>query len=146
MGKLYNLIKNFRNGDGNSFILILEKFEPQLNKFQRISKHEDMKSDLILFLFNLLNKIPFERECFKEDKYTISYISKSLRHHYIYLNKINCKISLKESVLEENYVESYDDCFNNIIFRDIIKNLTDPEKYVIIKNINIIIQMPKLQR
>ncbi|MEG2789670.1 MAG: hypothetical protein RR942_17825 [Romboutsia sp.] len=67
MGQLYNWIKDFRNGDVDTFLLILEKFELQLNKLQRNSSYEDMKCDLTLFLFDVLNKIPFEKECFKEE-------------------------------------------------------------------------------
>ena len=89
MRQLYNLIQDFRNGDSDTFILILERFEPKLNKLQRNSIYEDMKSDLILFMFKLLNKIPLEKEVFREDKYIISYINKSLQYQYIYLNKIN---------------------------------------------------------
>ena len=72
------------------FILIMEKFEPKLNKLQRNSVYEDMKSDLILFMFKLLNKIPLEKDIFREDKYIISYINRSLKNHYIYLNKRLC--------------------------------------------------------
>lgn len=90
MGQLYNLIQDFRNGNMDIFILIMEKFEPKLNKLQRNSVYEDMKSDLILFMFKLLNKIPLEKDIFREDKYIISYINRSLKNHYIYLNKRLC--------------------------------------------------------
>ncbi len=134
MGELYNLINDFREGKSNTFILIIEKFEPQLNKFQRNSIYEDMKSDLILFMFKIVEKIPIEKEVFKEDKYIISYISKSLKHQYIYLNKINCKIVNEEIELQEAYINNgHDNYFSNIVFEDIIKILTDTEKYVIIK-------------
>ena len=83
---------------------------------------------------NLLNKIPLEKEIFKEDKYIVSYINKSLQHRYIYLNKLNCKVMSKELVLEETYINNGDDnCFSNIIFADIIKALTDTEKDIILK-------------
>lgn len=101
----------------SAFVLILEKFEPQINKFQRNSVYEDMNSDLTLFMFNLLNKVPLEKECFKEDKYIISYISKSLRHQYIYLNKTNYKIVINEGELEENCIKSSDyNYFSNLTY------------------------------
>lgn len=132
MGQLYDLIQDFRNGDTDTFILIMEQFEPKLNKLQKNSVYEDMKGDLILFMFKLLNKIPLEKEVFREDKYIISYINKSLQHQYIYLNKINYKVMSKEMALEETYINNgYDNCFSNIIFEDIIKTLTDTEKDII---------------
>lgn len=132
--KLYNLIQDFRNGDKDAFIHILDRFEPKLKNLQRNSKYDDMKSDLTLFMFNLLNKIPLEKEYFKDDKYIISYISKSLTHQYIHLNKVNCKIITNEGVLEENYIRGGDDnCFSNIIFEDIIRDLTQIERDVIVK-------------
>lgn len=134
MEQLYNLIQNFKNGSKETFTLIMEKFEPKLNKLQRNSIYEDMKSDLVLFMLKLLNKIPLEKEIFKEDMYIVSYINKSLQNHYIYLNKINCKIMSKELVLEESYINNgNDNCFSNLIFEDIIKTLTDAEKDIIIK-------------
>lgn len=134
MGQLYNLIQDFRNGDANTFILILERFEPKLNKLQRESVYEDMKNDLILFMFKLLKKIPLENEVFREDKYIISYINKSLQHQYIYLNKINYKVKSNEMALEETYINNGDDnCFSNVIFEDLIKNLTEIEKDTIFK-------------
>lgn len=134
MGQLYNLIQDFRNGNMDIFILIMEKFEPKLNKLQRNSVYEDMKSDLILFMFKLLNKIPLEKDIFREDKYIISYINRSLKNHYIYLNKINCRVKSKELALEEIHINNGDDnCFSNIIFDDIIKTLTHAEKDIIFK-------------
>lgn len=134
MGQLYNLIQDFRNGDANTFILILERFEPKLNKLQRNSVYEDMKNDLTLFMFKLLKKIPLEKEVFREDKYIISYINKSLQHQYIYLNKINYKVKSNEMALEETYINNGDDnCFSNVIFEDLIKNLTEIEKETIFK-------------
>lgn len=133
MGQLYNFIKYFRNGDTDAFLSVVMKFEPQLNKLQRNSSYEDMKNDLILFMFELLNKIPLEKEVFKEDKYIISYINKSLKHKYIYLNKINCKSISNETLLEETYMNNGEDSFfSNIVFKDLIKTLTEIEADVIV--------------
>lgn len=134
MGQLYNLIQEFRNGNINTFTFIVEKFEQKLNKLQRCSIYEDMKNDLILFMFELLNKIPLEKETFKEDKYIFAYINKSLKNQYIYLNKINCKVRNKEIVLEERNISMDDfNYFSDIIFENIIRGLTDIEKDIIIK-------------
>ena len=133
MGQLYNLIQGFRNGEMDTFIVIMDKFEPQLNKFQRNSINEDMKSDLTLFMFKILSKIPLDKDIFRDDKYIFSYINKSLKHQYIHLNKISHKLMNKEIPLEDKIINQGDDnCFRNIVFEDLIKNLTDIEKNVII--------------
>ena len=134
MKQLYNLIQDFRKGNTDALIHIIKRFNPQLNKYQINSSYDDMKSDLILFMFKLINKIPLEKDIFKEDKYIISYVSKSLKNQYIYLNKINCNIISKEISLDEKYINKGDyNCFGNIIFEDLINGLTDIEKDVIIK-------------
>lgn len=134
MGQLYNFIEEFRNGNINTFTFIVEKFNPKLNKLQRCSIYEDMKNDLVLFMFELLNKIPLEKDSFKEDKCIFAYINKSLNNKYIYLNKINCKVENNKILLEESYINNADDnYFSNIVFEDIINGLTDIEKDVIIK-------------
>lgn len=129
MGELSRLIKEYRRGDMNSYLVIFNRFEPLLNKLQRKSINEDMKSDLILFMFTLLNKIPLEKECLKEDKYIISYICKSLNHKYIYLNKKIRKNNNEISLDKFDYMSEVD-TMNNIIFDNLIDKLTDNEKYV----------------
>lgn len=134
MSRLYDLIQDYRGENPDAIIDIIEKFEPLLGKFQRNGSYEDIKSDLILFMFKLLDNIPLDKEVFKEDKYLVSYIYKSLQNQYIYLNKKNCKIVNKEMVIDEIKLNhSYYDCFNHIIFNDMIKNLTDSEKDILTK-------------
>lgn len=114
----------------NSCLVILNVFDPLLDKLQRNSINEDMKSDLTLFMFTLLNKIPLEKECLKEDKYIISYISKSLNHQYIYLNKKIRKNNNNEMLLDKFDYMSEVDTMNSIVFDNLIDKLTDNEKYV----------------
>lgn len=81
MSRLYDLIQDYRGENPDAIIDIIdiiEKFEPLLGKFQRNGSYEDIKSDLILFMFKLLDNIPLDKEGFKEDKYLVSYIYKSL--------------------------------------------------------------------
>lgn len=134
MSKLYNLVKLYKNGNKNAIIDIIEIYNPVLNKFNRNSYSEDMKNDLILFMITLLDKIAIEKKEFKEDKYIFSYIYKSLKHRYIYENSKRCHIYNNETTYDVLLNDvSYDNNFSNIVFKDMVKNLTKSEKYVINK-------------
>lgn len=135
MGDLYNAVKNFKNGETDEIVYILNLFDPLLNKLQRNSNYEDMKNELSLFMFAVLNKIPLEVNCFKEDKYIVSYIHKSLKFKYMSLNKLNQRIASTEIESDFKLLNS----FNNenptslIFFKDIIKNLTENEQTILQK-------------
>lgn len=135
MGNLYDLIKNYTSGSNQELILdIIEKFDPLLNKYQRLSSNEDMKSELTVFLFKLLRNIPLSKDIFKEDKYLTSYICKSLKNQYIYLNKAICKVKDKEIELDENIINlSSSDFFDDLFFYEMISNLTNLEKDILKK-------------
>ena len=135
MRYIYLLVEEFKKGDKNKFLDILLKFDPLLNKLQRNSCYEDMKNELTLFLFILLDKIPIELVNLKSDRYIISYIAKSIKYQYIHINKIhqnknNNTLYLNEDVFNIGYTED----LSNIILNDIIKSLTIKEQNVI-KNI-----------
>lgn len=131
---LYKLIEQHKNKDEDAFLEILEMFEPLINSLYRKGVNEDMKSDLTLFLFELLNKMQFEKEIFKQEKYIVSYISKSLKNKYIYLNKNHYKKKCSELKLEETYLNlGKNSYFSEIFFDDLIKNLKDVEKDILIK-------------
>lgn len=87
---------------------LIEQFNPLLKKYSCKSEFEDMLQDLTVFFIQLLDKIPLNE--LKEDKYILSYISKSVKNKHI--NLIN--ISIKKN----SYLEYFD-------FIDIKKNVND---------------------
>ena len=134
MSKLCNLIRLYKEGNKDYLIDIINIFNPVLQKFQRESYCEDIENDLILFMIMLLDKMPIENEFFKEDKYAFSYIYKSLRNKYIYLNKkgyaLYCNEINNDEVLNYN---GYEDIFNDVIFNDMIRELSIAEQNIINK-------------
>lgn len=90
MNKLYDIIKNYKQGNKDSIIEVIELFNPLLNKLERQSNCCDIKSELIIFMIELMDKLPFENKKFCHDKYIVSYISKSIKNKYIHLNKNSC--------------------------------------------------------
>lgn len=135
MGDLYKAVKIFKSGETDEIVYILNLFDPLLNKLQRNSSYEDMKNELSLFMFTILNKIPLEVNCFKEDKYIVSYIHKSLKYKYMSLNKLNQKIISTEIESDFTLLNSFNDInpTSYIFFNDIIKNLTDNEQNILRK-------------
>lgn len=134
MNKLCNLIELYKKGEKESIVDIIDIFNPLLNKFKRDSYYEDIENELILFLITLLNKISDDKKTFLEDKYAFSYIHKSLKNKYIDLNTNGYLLYNKETNndLIFNY-KGYEDSFNNIIFHDMIKDLSISEKNIINK-------------
>lgn len=129
---LYNYVKSSKLGDKSSIEYLINKFEPLINKYSyRLIESEDGKSELILKLIRLINKMPLDTQYFREDKYIVSYIKISLRREYIYLYKKQKKLALNQIYLHENNEYSFDE--SNIIFYDLIKNLNHKEKYILIK-------------
>lgn len=134
MGKFYDLIHKYRSNDNDIFVEIINEFDPLLNKYQRNGSYEDIKSDLTVFMFSLLSKIPLDNYDLKDDKNMISYIHKSLNHRYIYLNKKYSNVINKERDLEINYIGTYyDDSYNNVLLEDMSSCLTELEKNIINK-------------
>lgn len=134
MGEIHLLIIEYKKGDKNKILDLIHKFEPLLNKLQRNSNYEDMKSDLLLFLFKLVDELSIKLENFEHDKNIISYIEKSLKNKSIYINKKNQKICNLKECLDNHIVDNkYEENFNNIIFNDLTKSLTSKERYIIHK-------------
>ncbi|MBO3444971.1 sigma factor-like helix-turn-helix DNA-binding protein [Clostridium sp. CCUG 7971] len=134
MNELCNLINLYKNGNSESLVKIIDKFKPIIYKLERYSYCEDLENELILSIIILLDEIQIKEEFLKEDKYVFSYIYKSIRNKYLKLNKRDYKIYIKE-ISSDNFLEynGYNYMNSNIMFYDIIKNLTDTEKNIIIK-------------
>lgn len=135
MGEIYSLVYEYKRGDKEKIMDLIDRFNPLIKKLQRNSHYEDMKNELVLFILKLIPKIPIDIDDFKEDKYIISYISKSIKNEYIKLNKKNQKICNSEIYLD-NYISNIklDEEFEYFIFNETIKILTEKERDVI-KNI-----------
>ncbi|CEK40048.1 sigma-70 family RNA polymerase sigma factor [Paraclostridium sordellii] len=135
MSNLYESIRKYKCGYIEEILNILDMFDPLLNKFQRNSCYEDMKSELSLFMFNLIDNFPLEKDCFKEDKFIINYIYKALKNKFIQVNKLHQKIKSCESNIDIVALNNcdYSNLLSFVIFEDIIKDLTQNEKNIIRK-------------
>ncbi|AWZ50066.1 hypothetical protein C3495_14580 (plasmid) [Clostridiaceae bacterium 14S0207] len=128
---LHELILKCRGKDESSLLELIDRFKPIILKYKWDSKYIDMESELNLFLLELVEKIPIEKEKFKEDKYIISYIKTSLKNKYIEVNKKNY---YKDKVNIDQILNL--SCFYNdidaIVMRTILRRLTPNERNIII--------------
>lgn len=133
MENLYKNIIDFKRGNADAVVEIIKMFDPLLNKLARQSSCCDIKSELTLFMVELISKFPTGNKNLYYDKYIISYISKSIKHKYIELNKKVCKQVLNESELDLNILENKE-VENNLdmfLFKELIKPLTQKEQEVL---------------
>ena len=130
--QLFNLILMSKEGDRESVLKIIEKFNPIINKYTRILNYdEDCKEELIVELIEIINKIPTEK--LKSDRYIVSYISTSLKNKYIHISQKRNKISAKE-VGEIEFNLLTDEVFSiddKLILNNMLKDLTPIERQVI---------------
>ncbi|MGL4731667.1 MAG: sigma-70 family RNA polymerase sigma factor [Clostridium sp.] len=133
MENLYKNIIDFKRGNADAVVEIIKMFDPLLNKLARQSSCCDIKSELTLFMIELISKFPTGNKNLYYDKYIISYISKSIKHKYIHLNKKVCKQVLNESELDLNILENkkVENNLDMFLFKELIKPLTQKEQEVL---------------
>lgn len=136
---LFNLFYEFKNGmkKDSAFEEIYNRFYKLLKKYSYTLNYSEAIIDLGESLFFISNKIPIHLEHFKEDKYILSYINKSIYHEYISLNKKKSitSISLDEINVETgkfNFEIPYEDSIleMNFLINDMIP-VQKPPKFLV---------------
>lgn len=128
--EIFNKVINYREGDNESLIKIIDIFNPLLIKYSRLLNGEDTKQDLIIHLINVVNKIKFDNNNLCEDKAIVGYMAKSIRNEYIRLSKKINKILLNELELNLDIEIEYDGFDSEFEMLDTFKVLSEKEAYV----------------
>ncbi|MEG6511625.1 sigma-70 family RNA polymerase sigma factor [Desulforamulus ruminis] len=123
---------NQRNNIKRSEVsLYINRFQPIIKKYSRKLNYEEAESDLIIFLLQLLKKVPK----FDSEKFLNSYIAKSIKNEYIRLNKKQQLINQKEILMEINNFKhlttSNVDIDLNIDIKNALKILSKRQRSVI---------------
>jgi RNA polymerase sigma factor (sigma-70 family) len=136
-----DIIKS-QNGEEDSTLLLIEKFNPLLKKYAYKLKYEDAYNDLLIDFIELLHNIQINRIHNKSEGGMVSYLSTSV--HSSYIKKLNEIIQLKNLLLysdlndsELYYIEALSssyDIYPTLDFDDLKKLLT-PSEIIIIKMI-----------
>lgn len=125
---IYNIIIKARNREPGFIEEVIKQFDIQINKYARLLEGEDTKQDMIIYLINVIDKIPISGNNFNNEKAIFSYISKSLRNQYIYLSKKKDVYSKFEMKIDIELVDK--EINNEIILLDIFEKLTSKEEYI----------------
>lgn len=87
---MLNCKENYRNE--SVLLFIITKFQPIIKKYSRKLDYEEAESDLIIFLIELIKKLPDTNN----ESILINYIARSIKNEYIRLNKKQEQIRQKE--------------------------------------------------
>lgn len=128
---IYNQIMLAQKRDLVALESLINQFKPLIIKYSRYD--DDLQSDITLHFIYTIYKIPLYKFTSDEDKFILSYISQSIRHYAFQKYKKNTDI------LGENFLiflydkEKYFDDESNLIFYDLIKDLSEKERLVLTK-------------
>lgn len=132
---LYNVLKDCVNHNETALVEIFEMFEPLINKYTRFLNYEDAKSDLIEKFYICIFKIPVNNPKFKDKKYILAYISKSMKNAYIKLNQKKNKHSNTFYLTDDlDLVEDKNTAIiEKILVEEFLDNLKPYEKAIFIQ-------------
>lgn len=128
--EIFKKVMNYREGDNESLIKIIDIFNPLLIKYSKLLDYEDTKQDLILHLINVLSKINFNNKYLCKDKAIVGYVAKSVRNEYIRLSRKRNKILLNELELNLDIEIEYDGFDSEFEMLDAFKILSEKEAYI----------------
>ncbi|WMJ77307.1 MULTISPECIES: hypothetical protein [unclassified Sedimentibacter] len=106
---LYELILNaVKNNEEKSKLLILEKFRNSIDYYARKLNYYCAKTDLIIFMLTLINKLNLEKFKNFEERTAVKYIQISIKHEYIRLSKKNSYINSHEVLINTDIIDYID--------------------------------------
>ena len=133
---LYSAIQD---GDKEQALAFLEKFSPLLKRYAYFLQTEDALQELQCFLLAFVKNLHLNKLTSSTDGAIISYINKTIYHHYIALSKgnrhkiptvsIEDKSGFDSLQFDSNFGES--DTYSNLLLMDLQRALTADEYHVI---------------
>lgn len=73
--------------DSTALVELIERFAPLLNKYAKKLKSEDAYADLQLKFIEVVLRFDPSKMRSSDDPYILSYLSRAIHNHYIYLSK-----------------------------------------------------------
>lgn len=106
--ELYELICSSQQKNKVSLGILCQRFEPLIKKYCYYLNYEDAYEDLIEAFILIIQKIPIQKDNFKNNTYILSYIKTSIKNAYIFFNKKNQKylnhnLFVKDNLVFEKY-------------------------------------------
>ncbi|PWE85254.1 hypothetical protein LG34_17060 [Eubacterium ramulus] len=137
---LYKIVVDAKNGDQDAKMKLINKFMPVIRKCSRKLYSEDAENEMILFILELIPKIPDNLLRPENDGKIVNYISISVKNHYSYCirKKMQEKDKIPFSDLSEEQLHllenelSTNDEMNKLIQDDLDISLSEKEYKVIV--------------
>jgi RNA polymerase sigma factor (sigma-70 family) len=105
---LYELISAAKKGEEQALINLIVIFEPAVNKFSRHLGYDCAKTDLNIFLIELIKRLELKKFDSKANGKIFNYIYNSLKHKKINLFNKNVKNKIDVLPIKLEYIKSYD--------------------------------------
>lgn len=136
MRQIIDCIREYRNGDSDATLYIIDRLKPLLNKYAYKLSYEDAYCDLQMFVFDCLAKVDFDGMNNNTNGAIIKYFEKALYNEYIRLSKVKDYIGTYEIFEDEDisiidYVGGREDDHSNLMFESLKSYLNDKEFEVI---------------
>lgn len=99
---LYDLIILSSNGDKDSKMILINKFQPLLTKYSKKLNYEGAETDLVIFFLELISVLSkYNKSIFKNnERVLVKYIATSICHKYINLSKKNRNLHNHEIIVD----------------------------------------------
>lgn len=135
-------IIKIQNGDNDTTLKLIVKFDPLLKKYAHSLYYEDAYYDLLVDFIELLTNLHIDRLQYKEDGRMISYITTSIRNNYIKqlikLKKLKNFITFSYLSENEQYfleaLTATNDTYINLDY-DLFKEILTYREFLVIKMI-----------
>lgn len=128
----YLLLSAIKDEHSPEVYLIIEKFDPILNKYARQLEYDCAKTDLIIFLIELIRKSTIEVMARYEEGQLVNFFVRALRNKRVDLYRKN---SQKFTEIHTEEILAIEDNFNfvlDISLQQCIAELTEQQRKVIL--------------
>lgn len=118
--------------DKQSMYLLLQQFRSLINKYSRVLKYEEAKTDIIIAFIEMIKVIDLDK--LQHDGEIVNYIHKTMKNKKVdlfrknILSKTNNELVINEDIIADdnvNYIES------NIMINDILDKLSKKQRIVL---------------
>lgn len=127
------IVAEYQKGETEVLLKIISKFNPIINKYNRLFLYDDISSELIIAIIEALKKLKLEK--IKSSGQLVVYISTVIKNKYIDLVHANQTPDFE--VLTNNIIASMSltceikNLDSKLNVNDLIKSLTKEQKWVI---------------
>lgn len=133
-GDLYELIYAAKNGEDQALTNLIVTFEPAINKFSRHLGYDCAKTDLNIFLIELIKKMDLNKFDPKANGKIFNYIYNSIRNKKINLFNKHIENEIDPLPIKLECIGSYDPNVENVILiSELWKFLTEYQQSVLKK-------------